>query len=426
MKLGQCPVCFEEIDKAIDKNIKFKISQNQNFDCPYCGTELFIESLGSKTKFRLPHKNPKHLATLTIGMEIESFSIDINKLEVKTKTPYRPKYGIEKDEEFSEDMTIGSEYNSAVFSSINEALFRIKTGLRKYLVNIEQEEHLRLALIGTYAKEDTTAGVHYHVGFGKKKGINQEEARFIAPHIHQQIPFLIAITANSPIIKGKITNLSSNRLIYNGEFMFDILNRNELKRILIDTSHLDEISFSRKIEGKKPPTLEVRVADSNLPEYIIAGLFIVYISTLGALKGKKLWRYYRHEKYEIDRLEAGQRGAKASIHWDKAKFPISKYIDVFFNYYKEEIKSSNTPQDVLDVFRLAKTGWIMADIIREAYKNVEEKLVDKGEEEIQRQFILKFLDAQQRNLNGENLITFCKNLSVKIPNLEKINLGKMF
>ena len=426
MKVEKCPVCLEEINKLLDRQTKEKIKQNKNFNCPHCGTELFVESTGGKSKFRFPRREMKQLSTLTMGLEVESFSIDIKSLEVKTKTPYKPKYGIEKDEQFTDDMTIGSEYNSAVFSSINEAFFRIKTGLRKYLVNIEEEEQLRLALLGSYTEGDITAGVHYHIGFGKNKGITKDEARFIAPYVHQQIPFIIAMTANSPIINEDITEYASNRLIHNGEFMFDVLNRKDLKKILVETSHLDEISFSRAMSGKKPATLEVRVADSNLPEYIMAGFFIIYITIMGAMKGKKLWEYYKHEKYELDRIEAGEKGARASIHWNKVKFPIPKYIDAFFNFYREEIKTANISQDILIVFRLAKKGWIMADIIREAYKNLKKKMIGKDEEEIKKSFFIKYLAAQQQNLNGENIVTFCKNLNVKIPNTDDVRLGKIF
>ncbi len=424
MKIGFCPVCSENFDKLIEKKERVDIENSEKFDCPQCGTELFLNKNKNVTSINSEKTNLSKYPTITMGLEVEMFSIDLNTMQFRTLAPIYPKNGIEKDEKYVDDMTIGSEFNSPAFTSINESLFRLKTGLRKYFVNLETAEDKRIALMGSYDLEMETAGVHYHFGFDLKKGITEKEAELIAPHIHQQIPFIIAITGNSPIIREKITNNASNRLLTNGEAMFVAIDRKDIQDFSY-TSHFHEINYNEN-PGKKPPTLEIRVTDSNIPEYIMAGLFIAYISTIGALKGKKLWKYYDFKKHRKNRIEAAKKGAKASIHWNKVKLPIPKYVDAFFNFYKTEIKETNVSEDILQVFRLARSWWNMADIMREAYKKIHSKFKKKGEDFISQEFCRKILEAQRKNLNGENIISYAKHMNVKIPSIEGVKLGKYF
>lgn len=426
LKLGLCPICKEDLDQSLDKNARQRIKLKKLFDCPNCSTELFPKLVEKSSEFTFPRDPTYKFSTISMGIEVETFSIDVNNLEIKPIAPIYPKNGIERDEDFKDDDTIGSEYNSAVFSTINEAFFRIKAGLRKYFVNIEQKEDFRIALIGSYTHKADIAGVHYHVGFGKEEGLSIREAGFIAPHIHQHIPFLIAITANSPILDSKMTKNASNRYIEMYELMFSTVDRKRLNREeIVFTSHSEEINLALNRGKNKPPTLEVRVADSNIPEYIIAGLFIIHISIMGAVKGKRKWKHYKLEKFERDKLDAAIKGARASIHWNRAKLTIPNYIDAFFNFYRQEIKESNVPQDVLTVFRLAKKKWVMADILRDAYYNIQKKF-NETEDVVKKQFVLKFLGAQQKNLNGENLAKFARNLNVRLPDLTKVRLGRAF
>ena len=102
------------------------------------------------------------------------------------------------------------------------------------------------------------------------------------------------------------------------------------------------------------------------------------------------------------------------------------FIDAFFNYYRKEIEDANISEDILDVFRLARKGWNMADIVRESYKRVAKQYKKEGMDAVNQAFCKKFLEAQKRNLNGDNLISFAKSLNVKIPSLINVKLGKYF
>ncbi|NHI91294.1 MAG: hypothetical protein EAX96_02240 [Candidatus Lokiarchaeota archaeon] len=424
MKLGTCPVCTEELDGNYEKKELILIKKGEKFDCYQCGSELFLDLIKERPRLGSEKAIILKYPTLTMGLEIESFSIDLNKMKFVSMAPIYPKDGIEREEEFKKDMTIGSEFNSPVFTSLNEAFFRLKTALRKYFVNLETDENMRIALIGSYDYENETAGVHYHFAFNKVKGITIEQAKHISPLIHQHIPFIIAITANSPIIRKKMTKIASNRLLNNGMAMFSPLTREDLEEIEL-TNHFNEINFAKGTE-KKPSTLEIRVVDSTIPEYIMAGLFIAYISILGAIKGKKPWKYFKFSRHEKDRINAARRGVKAEIHWNKAKWVIPKYIDAFFNYYRTEVKESNINRDILNVFRLAKSWWNAADIVRESYRIIENRYKNKGQDFINQEFCRKLLEAQRRNLDGDNLISFARHLNVKIPSIENVKLGKYF
>ncbi|MHA1796913.1 MAG: glutamate-cysteine ligase family protein [Candidatus Helarchaeota archaeon] len=427
MKVGKCPVCFTVISEKVWKKFRSKVVDKKKFDCPTCGTELYVDPRLSLEEFYINRSSALiKYPSLTLGIEIESFSIDLQSLEFKSLAPIYVKKGVETGEYFVYDKTIGSEYNSPVFTSLNEAFFRIKTGLRKYFINLGEDEIKRIALIASYSNTSDTAGVHYHVGPEAGEELTDEIADHIAPYIHQQIPFLIAIMANSPIIDGKITNIASNRMIYNGESMCAALDRSTLEG-LGGFSHFDEINLTSPRENK-PPTLEVRVADSNIPEYVIAGLFIVYVAVNSAIKGKKLWnlKYYHQRDYERERMAAAEFGAKTSIKFNKAYLPMPKYIDAFFNFFRDEIEESNVSEDILTVFRLAKKGWVMADIVRESWNKIKQEDPNKSEEMVSKIFAAKYLQAQERNLNGENIKTFAKILGVQLPRLNDVKLGKYF
>jgi len=427
LKVGLCPVCNTTISEKAWKKFREKVMDRKRIDCPECGTELFIDPKIANFEEYSINKGTALIKypNMTMGIEVESFSIDLESLEFKSLAPIYIKEGLEKGEKYFYDKTIGSEYNSPVFTSLNEAFFRIKTGLRKYFINLGEDEMKRIALIASYSNTDNTAGIHYHVA-PEEEVLSDDEADRIAPYIHQQIPFLIAITANSPILDGKITDLASNRMIYNGESMCAALNREHLEG-LAGFSHFDEINLTAKREDK-PPTLEVRVADSNIPEYIIAGLFIVSIAVNSAIKGEKLWnlKHYNQREYEAERMVAANFGAKAEFKFNKARLTIPKYIDAFFNFFKDEIEESNVSEDVLTVFKLAKKGWVMADIVRESWNKIKKEDPDKSEDIVSKIFAAKYIQAQERNLDGENIKTFAKLLGVQLPRLNEVKLGKYF
>src|SRR3954449_11844972 len=70
---------------------------------------------------------------VVVGAEIEAYSIALADYTIGRRTS-RPRAGVsERGERFTRDTSIGSEYNSRPFTTTREALFLLKSGLRKYL-----------------------------------------------------------------------------------------------------------------------------------------------------------------------------------------------------------------------------------------------------------------------------------------------------
>ncbi|MBD3186578.1 hypothetical protein GF325_07115 [Candidatus Bathyarchaeota archaeon] len=400
-----CPECNAQI-----KGMKYP----QIFECPICS--VFLHE----------NRDTKQIVTLlipTIGMEVESFTIDTERLEILAQAPFYPdnKVGVELDENFTNDVTIGSEFNSPVFTSINKAAFRMKSSLRKYSMNMAEARNRQIALLGSFTDELDTAGVHYHLGFKDTVEIDDIVLYKVAVAIHQQVPFLIAILANSSLLRGADTSFSSNRLIHNGPAMFRAISREKIGAMKT-TKPFHELYYSPP-KGKKPHTLEIRVCDSNLPEYIIAGFFIIKTVTIGAIAGKKAWEQYNHQQYIQDRLNVARNGMNATIHWNGQGLNVPQYIDKFFKDYKRVIELLQFEKDVLAPFKLAKKGWAMADIIREAYRNIKKKYLKGQKKYILKEFILHLVEAQENNLDGDGLKQFITDMGIHVSPYQDVKLA---
>ena len=97
-------------------------------------------------------------------------------------------------------------------------------------------------------------------------------------------------------------------------------------------------------ERDKPPTLEIRVCDTNIPEYAVAALTVVYAVIMRAKKGKKGEQRKKKPLMEntfknhlIARENAIKSGSKAELIWNNKKTTMAKYVDKFFYFYKDEL-----------------------------------------------------------------------------------------
>jgi gamma-glutamyl:cysteine ligase YbdK (ATP-grasp superfamily) len=352
-------------------------------------------------------------ALISMGVEVEFYTINIPKLEIHRKIIYPKKSVIEKGERFTKDKSIGSEYDSKVFYSLHEALFLLKNGLRKYLLKnyryTEEENSEVLALVGGW--KDRFAGAHLHIGLGEN-GINKKDAEKLAIHIHDHIPFIIALSANSPIWREKITNNASNRLIRCSENYCSIVPRGKL-----NMDHYNEISYNYAIKSK-PPTIELRVCDSNIPSYLCASLLILKLITLGWLKGKRITNKCSYENYVKARLNAARKGAKAIIFWNDKPVDVKNYCNLFFKKYKEELDEVNIPDEVLEVIKLFKKGWNGAEIIRNSCKKFKKKHPISW----QKYFAMNYVNAIESSLNGETIFDFSEKLMVELPKINGIEI----
>src|SRR5437762_853704 len=131
--------------------------------------------------------------SVIIGIEIEAYSVDLSERKIGRRLS-RPRRGLsESGERFTRDTSIGSEYNSRPFTTIREALFLLKSGLRKYLRGLyrsrQPEKDYRLPLLmGSWTNR--FAGTHMHVSLAERP-LTAKDAASLAWHLHDHIPFLI-------------------------------------------------------------------------------------------------------------------------------------------------------------------------------------------------------------------------------------------
>src|SRR5262249_3894452 len=151
--------------------------------------------------------------------EVEAYSIAREDYKIGRRTS-RPRPGLsEKGERFTRDTSIGSEYNSRPFRTIREALFLLKAGLRKdlrdnYRGETDASEHLTPLLVGGWTNR--SAGTHMHVSIADRT-LEADDASSLSAHLHDQIPLLMAMGANSPIWDRRITAVASNRMVRGSE-----------------------------------------------------------------------------------------------------------------------------------------------------------------------------------------------------------------
>lgn len=427
--IGNCPRC------GYITTLRW-IKLGKTIECENCGLKLVIIV---KRKQNLEYKKRslgivdtmEEAYGISMGIEIETYTIKIMDSEYTIgydDAVYPKEQVFEEGEIFTQDLTIGTEFNSPVFYQLENAFFRLKASLRKYNVFQEKSEtnvEKRICFMGTWL--DAPAATHFHIAFGKE-GIGKEDAEYIAQHVHDHLPFLIALSANSPVINHEITDIASNRLLH-----FPYCNPINIKDFFkeyekISDYHFTEINYNTfpgSGEETKPPTLEIRVADSNIPEYCIACLAIIQAIVLYAIRRKKGNRIQplnicSYDNYIEARNNAIYNGSKAILSWKNKPIKVSTYIDKLFYFYEKEINEIEIPPKILDIFKYLKAGVNMAEIIRESCKKMKERYPDNWENEFSKQYVL----ALEQNLEGNDLENFAGYLGIKLPNIQKLLLGE--
>ncbi len=354
---------------------------------------------------------------IVIGVEIEAYSIGASDYQIGRRLG-RPRPGVsENGERFARDTSIGSEYNSRPFQTVRESLFLLKSGLRKYLLNLyrsqnDEPDHMIPLLVGGWTNR--FAGTHLHLSVAGED-LSKVRARSLAAHLHDHIPLLVAMGANSPVWDKKITAKASNRLLRGTDTYFKALRRHELT-----SKDTREMVYSRG-RKRKPTTLEVRVLDSNIPEFIVAAVCVTKAIALGWLRRKGAPNpIHNQEDYLQARLDAGLRGMKCRLPWDGEWIPARKYLDRFIWEYRDEFEEMDIPSEVYDVFKLLKRGYNGARIIHNA------ALIARHEhpQTWQRRFAKRYSAGLEALLSGNSLEYFADALKVELPNTEPVYLGR--
>lgn len=348
-----------------------------------------------------------------MGIELESYSISVSDHRISREIQF-PRRGIaEAGERFTKDVSIGSEYNSKVFYTIREAFFLIKNGLRKYIHfrGSQEPDDYTVFLVGGWV--DRFAGTHIHTAVGKDK-FHFHQAKQLATHLHDHIPYVIALCANSPVWREKINQIDSNRVVKGTKKYCQMT-----KRGLLYRSRYRELTFNSG--GKrKPPTLELRVLDSSIPEYIVAALCVVNAVALHWMARKSAFNQLTHDNYLKAREQACRKGTDAKLYWNNHEVTVSQYTDLFFRKYEEELDQMDIPDDIINVFKYLKKGWNQARLIRKS----AQKCLWLHRPTWQRRFAKKYAHAIRLLLDGNSYMTFAKALGVRLPNIERSWLGR--
>lgn len=353
---------------------------------------------------------------IVIGVEVEAYSISLADHAIGRRTA-RPRPGLsEEGERFTRDTSIGSEYNSRPFATVHEALFLLKSGLRKYLRDlyrgeVDDDQRLVPLLVGGWTNR--FAGTHLHVSFADRE-LSPDDSASFAAHLHDHIPLLIAMGANSPVWDKRVTANASNRVLRGSRAYFA-----PLERGVVSGKDLQELRLSpgRKT---KPATLELRVLDANLPEFIVACLAVVKAIALRWLDDREPVNPVEPGGYLAAREDAARRGMRCKLPWRGEVVPAARALDHFLWEHRAAFATMSPPAEVYDTFKLLKRGYNGARIIRHAAQVSHKQHAQTW----QRRFAKRYSEGLELLLSGNPLRDFAAALEVELPDTANVWLGR--
>ena len=351
-----------------------------------------------------------------IGAEVEAYSIALADYTIGRRTS-RPRPGLsERGERFTRDVSIGSEYNSRPFTTTREALFLLKSGLRKYLRDlyrgeVDDDDRLIPLLVGGWTNR--SAGTHLHMSIADRT-LTPDDLSSLSSHVHDYIPLLLAIGANSPVWDRKLTTNASNRVLEGSCRFFA-----PLERGVVSGKDLQEMRVSpgRKT---KPLTLELRVLDSNLPEFIVASLVVLKAIVLRWMRNPISANPLQGEAYLEARMAAATKGMRAKLPWKDDELPARTVLDRFLWEHRAELEAMDLPDEVWETFKLLKRGYNGARIMTEAIRASK----DQHAQTWQRRFAKRYSEGLEALLNGNSLRDFATALHVELPSTDAVWLGR--
>lgn len=353
---------------------------------------------------------------VVLGVELEAYTISTPDFKITRQMAF-PRKGLgEKGERFARDSSIGTEYNSRPFSTIREGLFLLKAGLRKYSRSLygsrqATRKSRQLLLVGGW--RDRFAGTHIHLSIADRE-FTKDDARRLAWHLHDHIPLLIALGANSPVWADEITPFASNRVARASRIYFKPVPRGVLTQ-----RTYDEILYSRG-RLRKPATLEIRVMDSNIPEFVMAAAVVIKVVALNWLLRGKAQNRIRKADYLLARQDAAERGMRARLCWNGDWVSAVRYLDLFVWNHRHLLDELDIPEDLWSTFMLLKRRLDGAAILRTAARAAYREHPSIWQE----LFARRYVDALDHLLSGNSIETFVEKLHVPVPDLDQVWLGR--
>jgi len=354
--------------------------------------------------------------TVVAGLELEAYSIRIPDYTIGHQlVPFR-RGTSEKGERFTRDSTIGTEYNSRPFATIREGYFLLRGGLRKYGSGRYRSRKRsvsghELLLVGGWT--DRFAGAHIHLSLADRE-LTKALAKKLAWHVHDHIPFLIALGANSPVWANRITDVASNRIVRATRKYFRPIARGELYQRMYD-----EMLFSRA-RKTKPGTLELRVLDSNLPEFVLAVTCMLKAVTLNWLAGCAATNRIPAADYVRARQEAAEKGVRAKLCWNGEWVTVPRYLDLFVWAHRNFLDEMDIPEEIWSAIRLIKRRINGSTLIGKA----SQLACEQHPRTWQRHFAERYVQGLNELLSGNTLYDFAERLCVNLPDLDSVWLGR--
>lgn len=348
------------------------------------------------------------------GLELEAYSIRLPDYTIGRQILFPRKGTSEKGERFLRDSTIGTEYNSRPFATIREGYFLLRSGLRKYGSRRYRSRKRsvsghELLLVGGWTNR--FAGAHIHLSLADRE-LTKETARGLAEHLHDHIPFLIAMGANSPVWASRITEVASNRIVR--AKYFRPIARGELFQRMYD-----ELLFSRA-RKTKPATLELRVLDANLPEFVLAATCMLKAVALNWLAGASATNQISPADYLKARQAAAELGVRARLCWNGKWVTVPRYLDLFIWAHRHFLEEMDVPEEIWIAVRLIKRRINGSTLIGKAAR----RAFDAHPRTWQRHFAERYVEGLNELLSGNTLVDFAERLGLRLPDLDSVWLGR--
>jgi hypothetical protein len=350
------------------------------------------------------------------GIELEAYSIRLPGYTIGHQLVAPRRGTSEKGERFTRDSTIGTEYNSRPFATIREGYFLLRSGLRKYgsrryRTRKNSASGHELLLVGGWT--DRFAGAHIHLSPVDRE-LTKASAKKLAWHIHDHIPFLIAMGANSPVWANQITDVASNRIVRASRKYFRPIPRGELYQRMYD-----EMLFSRA-RKTKPGTLELRVLDSNPPEFVLAATCMLKAMTLHWLAGGATTNRIPAVDYTRARQNAAEMGVRAKLCWNGKWVTVPRYLDLFIWAHRHILDEMDIPEEIWSAIRLIKRRINGSTLVGKASRLA----CEQHPRTWQRHFAERYVEGLNELLSGNTLVDFAEKLRVELPDLDSVWLGR--
>ena len=260
---------------------------------------------------------------------------------------------------------------------------------------------------------DRFAGAHIHLSLADRD-LTKAMAKKLAWHVHDHIPFLIAMGANSPVWANRITDVASNRIVRATRKYFRPIARGELYQRMYD-----EMLFSRA-RKTKPGTLELRVLDSNLPEFVLAATCMLKAVTLNWVAGCAATNRIPAADYMRARQDAAEKGVRAKLCWNGEWVTVPRYLDLFIWAHRHFLDEMDIPEEIWSAIRLVKRRINGSTLIGKA----SELACEQHPRTWQRHFAERYVEGLNELLSGNTLFDFAERLCVDLPDLDSVWLGR--